>query len=226
MAGRSENLTGRRFTRLLVTGRSTLRSGNGKLQWLCRCDCGSDTLATSNSLTSGHTKSCGCLMRDHMKSVIDKRIESERNITHGHAPRSQFSRTYQTWRNMINRCELPSDKDYPRYGGRGIKVCPQWRASFETFLANMGQRPDGMTIERTDPNEHYTPGNCAWATRRVQANNRSTNCRLTHDGMTLTVAQWAVRLGLRPGLIAKRVHLGWSDSDALTRPIRRRQDKL
>jgi hypothetical protein len=156
-----------------------------------------------------------------MKRVITKRIEDGDNVRHGHCV-GKFSATYRSWRGMINRCELPSDKYYPQYGGRGIKICERWRASFEAFLEDMGEVPDGYTIERDDRNGHYEPTNCRWADRRVQANNRSSNRLLTHDNMTLTASQWAERLNLDPRLIYNRLRLGWSDADVLTRPIRRK----
>ena len=222
MRGNFKDLTGKKFGKLTVVQLTEKRTPGGKRLWECNCDCGDAAYVPSSDLNSGHTTSCGCNVAIHMKRVITDRIARGDNIQHGHAPRSGFSATYKVWRNMINRCELPSDKYYPLYGGRGIKICQRWRESFENFLADMGEVPKGLTIEREQRDGHYEPGNCRWATRKAQANNRRTNRLLTHDGLTLTAVQWAERLGLSAVLIYNRLSLGWSDSDVLTRPIRRK----
>ena len=221
MRGNFKDITGLRFGKLTVKQLTERRTPGGKRLWECLCDCGGTTHAPASDLNSGHTISCGCNASAHMKRVINKRIQNGDNIRHGHCTRG-FSPTYQVWRNMINRCELPSDKYYHQYGGRGIRICERWRTSFEAFLEDMGEVPTGFTIERRDRNGHYEPANCKWADRQAQANNRCSNLRLTHDGITLTAAQWAARLGLRPALLYKRIRLGWSDTDVLTRPVRRK----
>lgn len=221
MRGNFKDLTGKKFGKLLVVSLTERRTPAGKRLWECRCDCGGTAFAPSSDLNSGHTTSCGCNVSQHMKRVVTNRIANGENVRHGHCVEG-FSATYQAWRNMINRCELPSDKYYPQYGGRGIQICQRWRSSFELFLADMGEAPEGYTIERRDRNGHYEPGNCCWADRKTQANNRSSNRLLTFDGVTLTAAQWAERLGIAPSLIYKRLRLGWTDADALTRPVRRK----
>ncbi len=116
---------------------------------------------------------------------------------------------------MRQRCENPRNPRYKDYGGRGIKVCDQWQ-SFENFLADMGMQPPGRTLERNDNDRGYEPGNCRWATRTDQASNTRINNRLTYNGKTMTIAEWARHLGVRDQLIRVRLSRGWSTADALS----------
>lgn len=96
------------------------------------------------------------------------------NYKHGQSSykHRKASRTYKTWESMLRRCTNPKDKDYGNYGGRGITICSRWRDSFVDFLADMGERPEGRTLDRKDVNGNYEPKNCAWATPQEQAQNR------------------------------------------------------
>lgn len=116
------------------------------------------------------------------------------------------------------RCENPTQRDYHRYGGRGIKVCDRWQ-KFENFIADMGRRPAGYTLERLHNDHGYDPGNCVWATRKVQASNRSVTIRLTHEGKTKTIPEWAEVLGIKPSTLRARIgRLGYSTAAALSKP--------
>lgn len=125
---------------------------------------------------------------------------------------------------MIARCYNPNVEKYPDYGGRGIVVCDRWRGEggFELFLEDMGGRPVGASIERIDNDGPYSPENCRWATQMEQCNNRRSNRTLTFRGRSQTVSQWAREVGLNRGTLNERLELGWSVSDALTRPVARR----
>jgi hypothetical protein len=126
---------------------------------------------------------------------------------------------------MIDRCTDSKRHDWHRYGGRGITVCQRWRNSYESFFADMGPRPSPQhSIDRIDNDGNYEPGNCRWATTLEQGSNKSNNRLLTFDGQTLTIAQWARKLGIPVGTLNLRIsHYNWPVERALTQPVRRRR---
>lgn len=137
---------------------------------------------------------------------------------HGHAAGTHTSPTYRSWKDMKARCIRVTHKDYPHYGGRGITFCERWRV-FDNFLADMGERPEGMTLERNDNDGPYSASNCRWATRAEQCRNQRSNLLLTHEGRTMCVADWAAHLGIHRQTLRDRIQrYGWSTERALTTP--------
>ena len=122
---------------------------------------------------------------------------------------------YRCWSSMQNRCNNPASADWPRYGGRGIKVCQEWN-DLHQFLIDMGHPPEGMTIERIDNDGNYEPGNCRWATRAEQNDNTCRNAFVTWQGRTQTIKEWAKELDMEPRRISERLKRGWSVERALT----------
>ena len=136
--------------------------------------------------------------------------------------KANHPRTYRSWSECRQRCENPNNRKWPSYGGRGIKVCARW-ASFANFLADMGERPDGHSLDRINNDGDYEPNNCRWATPSEQARNRRSSHTLTAFGETLTIAEWAERTGLKHHTIAWRINkLGWTAERALSTPLRYR----
>lgn len=198
---RFDNLTDKRFGNLVaVQFAGCFVFPNRMLPaWKCACDCGGEKIIPEGRLKSHKALRCGHCRGTHRESV------------HG-----RVTPENETWRQMKSRCVNPNHQFYSRYGGRGIKVCDRWIESFDNFLADMGRRPTlAHTIERKDNDGNYEPGNCKWATRQEQANNRSSNTRLEHDGKTQTIAQWAREKGTSPSVICKRISRGMSVKDAL-----------
>lgn len=136
------------------------------------------------------------------------------NERHGHYKDGKPSRTYASWQAMMNRCYREQDKSYARYGGAGIRVCDMWHL-FEHFLSDMGERPPGLTLDRLDASKDYEPGNCRWATAREQA--REKRRMITFQGVTLSVSDWARRLGVSRDTLSSRLNKkGWTVEQALT----------
>jgi hypothetical protein len=127
-------------------------------------------------------------------------------------------KTYQSWRDMIRRCTDPKNKNYDRYGGRGIKVCQRWLDSFANFLADMGEAPEGMTLERSDNDVDYSPANCRWASREEQQRNTKTTKFYEFNGISLCVRAWEEKLGLSRGALCHRLQKGWPVEKALSTP--------
>ena len=134
---------------------------------------------------------------------------------------------YGIWMGMICRCNNKNSKSYKNYGGRGIRVCDEWRKDFWAFYRHIGKRPTRKhTVERIDTNGNYEPGNVRWATRTEQARNTTKNVTLSHQGTTATVAEWAERLGIRPTTIYYRLDHNWPIEKALNSEIRNPLENL
>ncbi len=154
--GKFIDITEQRFGRLIVLERTKNRSIHPC--WVCRCDCGSQTVVFGHHLRSGNTQSCGCLKQERRNQAVTKHGMSKTKI-------------YLVWQNMLRRCNDPSNVAYSYYGARGIFVCERWN-KFENFIADMGVPASGLTIDRRNNDDGYNKENCRWATWKEQANNR------------------------------------------------------
>ena len=194
------DLTGKRFGRWTIVSFSHINE-KGASYWQAKCDCGKEGVIRGSSLVERGSGSCGCLA-------------VEKSSTRGGATKL---RVFSCWKGMIRRCTDPREKKYHLYGGRGITVCERWMA-FENFLADMGEVPDGMTLDRINPDGNYEPMNCRWATPTTQANNTRRNRKLTLNGVTHTIMEWSRIVGVNHETIRRRINRGVSVKEAL-RPL-------
>lgn len=181
------------------------RTDGHRSYWNLQCSCGAVSVVRGDSVKS--TKACkACAV-------------SKTNTRHGmsHSP------THRSWLAMLQRCDNPNTRNYPRYGGRGITVCQEWR-TFEVFLKDMGERPDGMTIDRIDVNGNYEPSNCRWANYKTQTNNRAVTRMIAANGQTLPLTEWSALIGIKPITLEKRIKAGWTDHDTINTPLISKQE--
>lgn len=200
-----KDLTGRIYGCLKVLRRDSdriPRNGKPVTMWFCQCECGKTVSVKAYSLTSGHTRSCGC-----------------KSVKHG---RSHKERLYEVWKNMKRRCIDPSNKRYAHYGAKGVTVCKEWKNDYITFrkwaYAN-GYEPN-LTIDRINNDGNYEPSNCRWATSKEQENNMSRNRLLEYKGNTHTMSEWADILGLSYGAMNHRVQRNWTMERIVNTPQR------
>lgn len=199
------NLVGQKFGRLTV---ESLERIKGVLCWRCSCDCGGTvTLRTARLTGSRPTKSCGCLW---LETVPGSNRTHQRTGDYLH----------RIWGLIVHRCCNPKSPAYGNYGGRGITICNRWRYSFEAFVADVGERPtDAHTLDRINNDGNYEPGNVRWATRTEQARNTRFNRRITVNGVTKVLQEWANETGISRRTIAARLRRGWSPEKAVSKHV-------
>jgi hypothetical protein len=184
---------GHRYGRLTVVALGT-RSPMVRVQ----CDCGVEKEVSTSTLSRGMV-SCGCYRGEQ---TADR---NRANITHG----MSYSREYRTWQSMLSRCYNPKATKYPSYGAVGITVCSAWRDDFAAFLADMGVRPEGTTLDRVDSARGYEPGNCRWATATEQNRNRKNVTKHDWFGRSLPLSVIADEVGVGLHLLHSRLKRGW-----------------
>lgn len=172
------NLAGERFGKLVALRR--LEHQSSISFWLCQCDCGETTTVRLGNLRNGHTTSCGCI-----------KLEMEHGLRHGHDRAGKRTRTLRCWAGAKTRCFNPKNPSYPRWGGRGITMCDEWRNSFAAFLRDMGECPEGKSLDRIDNNGNYEPENCRWSTLDEQARNKRNNIWVDLNGQKVTLKDFA-----------------------------------
>lgn len=203
------DMLGMRFGNLLVIDRAPNRGTSAA--WVCMCDCGKKVMRSGGGLRLGQTSSCGC---QRVKKLITRNIRGTKGTT--------IHPCYDAWRSMLRRCANPSHSSYKNYGLKGITVCARWRNSFLDFIADMGERPAGFTIERNDSKGNYEPGNCRWATYKEQAANRSNVKLISIKGKKMTIPEACAVFGVNPGTAHSRIKSGWDLLRAVSTPRRDR----
>jgi hypothetical protein len=186
-------MIGERYNRLTVLKQVGVSSTQKKM-WLCRCECGAETITSTGSLRSGNTKSCGCL-------------NDELRTKHG----MHETRVYRLWNAMLNRTRQEQHKEYYLH----VTVCNEW-LSFEAFYRDMGSPPAGMTLDRIKNNEGYYPGNCRWATQTQQMRNTRRRKDFEMNGERKSLIEWAESKGINFERLRGRIRRGWRFEDAIT----------
>ena len=185
------DLTNKKFGKLKVISLDKIK--NHKAYWICKCDCGNEKSIMANSLTSGKTKSCGCLAKSNFYKLITK---------HGDCK----TKLYHCWLNMKNRCYNPNSVDSKWYFEKGISICDEWMdyKNFKIWASQNGYK-DGLTIERLDVNKNYCPENCTWIERNKQNNNKSDSRFITYNGQKKCLAEWIKELNLSKSFVYNRL---------------------
>lgn len=194
---------GARFGRGVVIERVLYKGEKRKVRMLC--DCGTEYVAYTTSVYTGNTLSCGCFGR-------------EVRTKHGLWNKGAYKSAWKRWERMIARCYDPADPSYKNYGGRGIKVCDRWRESFENFIADMGEPPKGMSIERINNDGNYCRENCRWATNKEQSRNKRNNHFYTLGDRIAILADFAEEFGVCFSMLKCRIRRGMTLEDALKTP--------
>jgi hypothetical protein len=204
---RNYDLTGQRFGRLTVIG---LNSKGHSKKWNCVCDCGNTTVVTTSHLLAGTTVSCGCKTHD---DLINRDTKHGLSITHRRLCRIYYA--------MIGRCYDVTRHGYKNYGGRGIRVCCEWKESIASFVlwALAHGYNDNLSIDRIDSNGNYEPENCRWVTILEQSRNKTTNVFITYHDETKVLKDWATQFGISQSALRNRLKKGWNIEDALITPV-------
>jgi hypothetical protein len=209
---RGDDLTNRKYGRLTVAAcLNGVKSNGGGRTWICHCECGNTVQASTGSLNSGNTRSCGCLRTDMF-------------TTHGMAGTPE----YVAWSDMKHRCFNPSNPEYRHYGGRGISVCQRWRDSFQNFFNDMGLRPsETHSLDRYPNNDgDYEPGNCRWASKSEQSSNTRRNVYHNYGGEIATIAELATKHGINEPVLRNRLFRGMPIDDAVNVPVIPRTERI
>jgi hypothetical protein len=179
-------LTGQKFGKLLAI--SSIIPKRGQTKFVCDCECGNQTTVRGTDLKSGNTTSCGC---------VKKNVGYTSNLKHGGA-KGNHTGAYRSWKSMKQRCTDPNSRGWKEYGAVGVTVCDRWLESFENFLSDMGERPDGYSLERIDVFKGYAPENCKWIPLKEQAKNQRRTVRYAVNGKIMIQADAARLLNLHP----------------------------
>jgi hypothetical protein len=206
----------------LKFGRLTVISEESKLcagrWWLCHCDCGKEIITSTSRLNSSSATSCGCARADSIKKAAQAAWQVTTKWSGPHKQKLKW-----LLNNMKRRCYDKNNKRYADWGGRGITICSEWlkdSSSFFNWCISNGYAP-GLWIDRIDNDGNYEPDNCRFVEPALQAINTRKNTFLEHDGLRLTISQWARKLNVRPQAIQHRIARNWETSRIFKQPFRR-----
>lgn len=201
MSVRREDISGKKFGKLIPLYVERV-DNQGHAYWMCRCECGNLKVVRGSHLKTGNVKTCGCVSP---------------HTTHGYS----HTRLYRIWNNMIQRCENTNNSEYAGYGGRGISVCAEWHdfVSFMRWAVKNGYSSH-LSIDRRNNDDGYNPSNCRWATALQQANNTRKTRIIEYNGKSLSLSEWARRLGMNESTLSMRLNkCKWSVEKALNTEV-------
>lgn len=192
----NEDLSGQKFFRWTALSKADLPHNFGSAYWVCRCECGTERPVLRGSLTKGLSKGCGL-------------GKCRTSFKHGHSLGAGESREYGIWSGMKQRCNNPASPNYHRYGGRGITHCDRWH-DFAEFLKDMGDAPEGMSLERIDNDKGYSHENCKWATSKEQSRNTVITTKINIGDSEFSLSALAEAIGKDRKRVAEKVKKGWA----------------
>lgn len=205
------DMSGSTFGRLTVIDLDTSNK-SVRVKWNCVCACGTTKSIEGAALRRGATVSCGCFGIEQASKKI---------TTHGHSRAGGPKQaTYKIWTSMLQRCNNPKSQKFKRYGGRGIRVSHEWHL-FANFISDLGERPDGFSLDRIDNNGNYCKENCRWASPITQSHNRENNRMINFRGESMCISEWARHTGLSVPTLTGRINAGWDIERALLSPVKR-----
>lgn len=206
-----KDLTGQKFGKLTVIKRVENSKWN-ETRWLCKCECGNETIVNYGKLAYKHTTSCGCYAKELFINNVSKH-----NL--------RKTRLYNIWANMKQRCFNKNNKFYNRYGGRGITICNEWENDFKNFYdwSIKNGYKDNLTIDRINNDGNYEPANCRWVDNKTQSNNRNNNVILEYNNEKHNIKEWCEIMNITKSALNHRLKRGWDLEKALTTPQRNRQ---
>jgi hypothetical protein len=181
------DMTGQRFGRLVVVSRAESR--NKRAMWNCVCDCGNKVVVAGKDMRDGKTKSCGCYHKEHYSTP--PRMTGSKNPSYKHG--KSGSKLFGVWASIVQRCTNKNNKAFHMYGARGITVCKEWETDFQAFhdWAIANGYASGLSIDRINNNDGYSPDNCRWVCSLTQNNNKRSNILISRNGETHTLSEWA-----------------------------------
>lgn len=225
------DISGQRFGRLVAieyAGKITSEISPTTISlWKCKCDCGNQITVRYPALISGNTRSCGCLLDESRKI---NNVNKRRSVSHDFVFEGNLDNhpLRLIWKSMLMRCNNPNVMGYKHYGGRGIKVCDRWSGElgFENFVNDMGERPDGTTLDRINYDGGYEPSNCRWATQETQSNNRRDNSCVTLNGEKITCAQLCRRYGFYYTYVTYQLRHGIDINFIIKNQLRPKEERI
>lgn len=212
-----DDLIGRTFNNLTVIG-TTVAYRQKLICAVVKCKCGRQRVCRFDQLLNGNIKSCGCLNK--ARSRVSLTCKHSLRWEHRMDEHGNTRPEYSSWSAMMGRCLSPEHPEFENYGKRGISVCEKWR-DFDIFFNDMGPRPSGTTLDRINFNKGYEPGNCRWANKDVQANNRSACVFYEYGGRRLTIKQWSNETGIKYKVLHSRLRkYKWSFEKSISEPVK------